>query len=315
MATLQQVRLETYAHRNVVDDLLAYGVTLPPDSAGAPAAIDGLQRILDSLHAQRIPCIIASGAAAAAVEALVSGDNTQAVELQYGNGRKFSVAMTQFNGSDVLQISMPDADITLHEGPWSTPAGGKCLTAVLQALAGHISALVAVDVRPPPKERFVGGDADRISVYCVPCAPSANGSKLPSSVKPVLGTKSLPSIAVKELPPPLFLNGMPAVVISAARTQAPLAGLPCVALRVFAPAADITSVDAACVAVSAVGAALSSVATSAVVVESTTSSSTVGTGGGPFSLTLPAAFSKGFQTALRKMRASGAVSMGAMMAS
>jgi hypothetical protein len=317
MATLQQVRLDAYVTRNAADDTqLADSVTLPPVSPFDAATVAAtLLTVLDRVAAgTKLPLLVVAGTPAAALEALVAAGAPEPVAVAYtrstNGGRsaapaliRVAVATLSCGSGDraVLLVAAPAVDDALPVGgPWSSPADAQHLAAVVAALAPSASCVVALDARPPPKERLTlggggGSDVDPDGIFVGVVAPSRPGAPapgaLPAALAPRLGGKTLAPLPVVALPPPLVLDGAPACVVTAAATAAdgsPLAALPVVALRVHAPAVEAASVD---VAVAAVAAALAA------------ADAAEGRPAAPPAL--PAGFSAAFATALRRLRGTG----------
>ena len=316
MATLQQVRLEAYGHRNAVDDFFAENVLVPSilPPADAASQLKDVVDILKSAGNAKKPVIIAAGPAAAACFASIEGKPAASAVVRYQTlvdissrriiNASMLISIGQIAGTDSILVCTAAADETSVAGPWTTPADSACLSEIMSTLGSFATCFVALDVQITPKERFVGGDeadADAITVHGTAASLPGDASMatMPRSISCKLGSKTLTPVPLRELSPPLYFDNLLATVITAITTTTPeLAALPAVALRTFAPASEFTSLDVGCAAIASAMVALASCS---------------GQASAP--LELPSTFGASYAAALRKLRASGLLSSHAMLAS
>ena len=285
MATLQQVRLENYGHRNASDDVpLGWEVTLPahaavtatlPRAADVRAALSGLLPV----GSPRLLVLLACGPAACAACRALLHDAREAsagvvlpleppVGLRSPRAREMRAWRCHLAGGDgcgsgsgaqVLLVCAPAADGDVPvSGPWLPPASPQeqgWLKPLLLALAPSANALVVVDVRAPPRERLPLPDSDSVhvagggavsSVEAVGLTLRWPGARLLlGSVTPMVGDRLLPRVPLRCLPPPAHLDGCLAAAFTVVYAQAELASTPVAALRVLAPTAELGGVGVA----------------------------------------------------------------------
>lgn len=249
MATLQQIRLDTYGHRNASDDLFADQVYVKPSSVREGGELEKAlhlaNQIIESLGTSKVPVVVVSGTSSCAIFALgavVAGCTVQLV----------SITLPDRAPSQIILVTAAVVGKKATQTQVGSNIDMNWLHGVLAALAPVASCVISVDALTPSKERLVaevlgghdpdlpfvlglargfptGGSADALlSASVVPLLPAATGKD----------AKALAPVPIRQLPAPMMLDSCGAVVMTSAAALPALSGAPAVALGVYSPASS-----------------------------------------------------------------------------